>query len=748
MHLVRVSTCNLDQWALDWSGNMDRILESIRVAKSQGSRYRVGPELEVSGYGCEDHFLESDTIDHAWSSLSRILCMTVTHAEAYGDILIDLGMPLLHRGVRYNSRVFILNGRILFIRPKLYLADDGNYREGRWFTPYADSCSAGLEAFHLPPAVKAMLRVNAADLYASEDDFNPIPFGMGVLACSDATLACETCEELFTPTSPHIALSHDGVDIVSNGSGSHHQLRKLHTRMDLMRGATSRCGGVYLYSNQQGCDGGRLYYDGCAAVLVNGECVAQGAQFSVTDVEVVTATVDVDDVRSYRAAIASRGQQATRTPPLPRVHVAFALGVADPVLALASPPRPVSYLTPEAEIASGPACWLWDFLRRSGASGFFLPLSGGADSAATCTLVGIMCHLVMRAVESGDPRVIRDVKRVTRRDTLPASPAALANMIMHTCYMGTRHSSEDTRGRAAALAEQVGAYHLNSGIDDMCDAVMAVFMATFGSSTPGMRVPRFASAGGTRAEDLALQNVQARLRMVLAYLLAQLLPWVRSGCSASGAGFLLVLGSANVDEALRGYMTKYDCSSADINPIGGIAKGDLKRFLLYAADVFGYSSLKSIVGAPPTAELQPAVVDASGAVVHQLDEVDMGMTYEELGAFGRLRKQSRCGPLSMYLKLRREWTHLTPAVVAEKVKRFFVYYSINRHKCTTLTPAYHAESYSPDDNRFDLRPFLYPTDWAVPFQAIDADVAEYERATRATAASGASAAAHTSGSAV
>ena len=33
-------------------------------------------------------------------------------------------------------------------------------------------------------------------------------------------------------------------------------------------------------------------------------------------------------------------------------------------------------------------------------------------------------------------------------------------------------------------------------------------------------------------------------------------------------GYLLVLGSANVDESLRGYMTKYDCSSADINPIG------------------------------------------------------------------------------------------------------------------------------------------------------------------------------------
>lgn len=45
-----------------------------------------------------------------------------------------------------------------------------------------------------------------------------------------------------------------------------------------------------------------------------------------------------------------------------------------------------------------------------------------------------------------------------------------------------------------------------------------------------------------------------------------------------------MLGSANVDEALRGYMTKYDCSSADINPIGGFSKSDLKKFLVLAKD--------------------------------------------------------------------------------------------------------------------------------------------------------------------
>jgi hypothetical protein len=34
--------------------------------------------------------------------------------------------------------------------------------------------------------------------------------------------------------------------------------------------------------------------------------------------------------------------------------------------------------------------------------------------------------------------------------------------------------------------------------------------------------------------------------------------------------------------------------------------------------------------------------------VKQLDEVDMGMTYEELSVYGRLRKIFRCGPVSMF----------------------------------------------------------------------------------------------------
>jgi hypothetical protein len=56
---------------------------------------------------------------------------------------------------------------------------------------------------------------------------------------------------------------------------------------------------------------------------------------------------------------------------------------------------------------------------------------------------------------------------------------------------------------------------------------------------------------------------------------------------------------------------------------------------------------------------------------------------------------------------------------AVQVKYFFKFYAINRHKTTVLTPSYHAENYSPDDNRFDHRQFLYNYAWPWQFKRID-----------------------------
>ena len=266
---------------------------------------------------------------------------------------------------------------------------------------------------------------------------------------------------------------------------------------------------------QRGCDGGRLYYDGCACIVLNGEVLAQGSQFSLRDVEVVTATVDLEAVRSMRSTFAARSRQAERQGPserIPRIEARdFALGASvlpprakaaggkaaggkaaggaerkrglDEAAAHGIPaptaPTKVRIHTPEEEIGLGPACWLWDYLRRSGAGGYFLPLSGGADSSSTATIVGLMCqqvrgltgtptptptptltrnpdpnpdpnrnpslnpnpdpgpgpNQVVAAVAAGDEQVLQDVRKVTRLgdDYVPIDPRQLCGLLLHTC---------------------------------------------------------------------------------------------------------------------------------------------------------------------------------------------------------------------------------------------------------------------------------------------------------------------------
>ncbi|KUJ17506.1 glutamine-dependent NAD(+) synthetase-like protein [Mollisia scopiformis] len=695
--LVTLATCSLNQFALDFEGNARRILESIRQAKAAGASLRIGPELEITGYGCLDHFLEADTTTQAWEALAMILANPVCE-----DILIDIGMPVWHKNVLYNCRIISYNKEILLIRPKLHLANDGNYREMRYFTPWKGETI--VEDFYLPPAIEK--------LTAGQ---RKCRIGDALIQTRDTCLGTETCEELFTPRSPGSGAGLDGCEIISNSSGSHHELRKLNTRVDLIRQETLRSGGIYLYSNQQGCDGDRLYYDGSAMIIVNGRIVAQGSQFSLSDVEVVTATVDLEDVRSYRS-IKSRAMQASHQKAYERVEVELRLSNDSDDFDFDLKPSPeisAKFLLPEEEIAYGPACWLWDYLRRSNQAGFFLPLSGGIDSCATAILVHSMCRLVFKdAVEKKDPQVLKDLLRIAGEPATsswrPKNPQEIATKIFHTAYLGMEtNSSADTRSRAKELASDLGSYHLDLNIDTCYNAVVALF------TTVTNFVPKYKMYGGTPATNLALQNIQARLRMVLSYLFAQLLPTVRGRNAKnpdnSNPGGLLVLGSANVDESLRGYLTKYDCSSADINPIGGISKTDLKRFILWSSTNFQLPILQSFIDAPPTAELEPITADYT-----QSDEADMSMSYAELSVYGTLRKTYKLGPYSMWSRLTHQWgDKLSPQQVYEKVRTFFWFYGINRHKMTTITPSYHAENYSPDDNRFDLRPFLYPGwDWA------------------------------------
>lgn len=145
-------------------------------------------------------------------------------------------------------------------------------------------------------------------------------------------------------------MSLDGVEVFFNGSGSHYIVKKLHKRVELVQSATAKCGGVYVFSNCKGCDGGRVYFDGACMVSVNGEFVSQGKQFSLTEVDVDIATVDLDDGVSFRGSIGSRGPQAQHVESYPRTHLP--IYVCNTVLPI-SEPIEIKYFTVEEEIMLG-----------------------------------------------------------------------------------------------------------------------------------------------------------------------------------------------------------------------------------------------------------------------------------------------------------------------------------------------------------------------------------------------------------
>lgn len=114
----------------------------------------------------------------------------------------QLGVPPSHHASQPSpvprSRVFLCNGRVVLVRPKLAMANDGNYREGRWFSPWDEA--RGLEELPLPGRVASVCRGGQ----------RTAPIGHAVVRARDASVGVETCEELFAPLSPHVRLALNG----------------------------------------------------------------------------------------------------------------------------------------------------------------------------------------------------------------------------------------------------------------------------------------------------------------------------------------------------------------------------------------------------------------------------------------------------------------------------------------------------------------------------------------------------------
>jgi NAD+ synthase (glutamine-hydrolysing) len=311
---------------------------------------------------------------------------------------------------------------------------------------------------------------------------------------------------------------------------------------------------------------------------------------------------------------------------------------------------------------------LWDYMRKSGSHGFVISLSGGADSAACAYLVQLM-------VLNG----IRDIGAVPFLRSIGLNPDELQgarvrdymSRILTCVYQGTENSSETTRTAARAVAEEIGAEYHVLDVQPVVDAYRGMISAALGCPLTWENA------------DVALQNIQARVRAPSVWMFANLKN-------------ALLVTTSNRSEASVGYCTMDGDTAGSLAPIGGIDKPFIREWL--ASRVKTSPALRLIIEQQPTAELRPA----SEA---QIDEKDL-MPYEVLDAAEKALVIGKKSPLEVYRTLRAMFPVYTRDDIRLWVERYFTLWCRNQWKRERFAPSLHLDDENLDPKTWCRFPIL------------------------------------------
>jgi NAD+ synthase (glutamine-hydrolysing) len=649
---VRVAAAALQTTPLDWRGNTARILAAIAEARGRGASVLCLPELCVSGYGCEDAF-------HAPFVLERAAEQTARIAEATAGMVVSVGLPVAVQKAVFNAVALLVDGRVAALVAKRSLAGDGIHYEPRWFKPWPEDVRAEVE---LPGA-------------------GPVPIGDLLVDVGGVRIGFEICEDAWVPHRPGADLAVRGVDLLLNASASHFAFGKQATRERFVLEGARAFGCAYVYSNLLGNEAGRVIYDGGAMIAADGKLLARGPRFSYRDHEVTDAVVDVVLARTRQAVVVGTqpdlvaGQRDT-------VAVPFAW----PDLRPAAPVTPARAAwegtahEKEEEFDRAIALGLFDYLRKSRSRGVVVSLSGGADSATVAVLVHDMVRHAFAQLGEREARARLGLGAPpSGPGDLPERARATVRELLLTLYQPTRNSGPVTRDAARAVAEGVGAEHHVVDVEEP----LAAYLER-GERALGRRLD-------WSTDDLALQNVQARVRGPSAWLLA----------NVRGA---LLVSTSNRSEAAVGYATMDGDTCGGLSPLAGVDKAFIRQWLRWREaegpeGIGPLPCLRAVNAQQPTAELRPPGSE-------QTDEGDL-MPYELLEAIEEAFIRDRLGPVECFERARvvfeGRWDR---ARLGAWVERFFVLFARNQWKRERYALSFHVDDASLDPKTWCRFPVL------------------------------------------
>ena len=457
------------------------------------------------------------------------------------------------------------------------------------------------------------------------------PFGDKTYIINDKKIGFEICEDAWVADRPACRLVEEKVDIILNPSASHFAMMKSIEREQKVISASKDFSCTYVFANQLGNEAGRIIYDGDAVIAHKGELVASTPLFSFNALELTWTDID------YSA------EQII----IKNVHGNHGIK--------------------EEQFVAATSLGLYDYLRKSNSQGFVLSLSGGADSS-TCLI--LLSEMIKRGVKAlGITRFLESIGYEDKQDTLE-SIEDINQLLITVAYQATDNSSAQTFDSAKSLAKSLNVRFHNWTINDEINHAQEVIESIVGRKLLW------------KTDDVVLQNIQARSRSPIIWMLANLQN-------------SLLITTSNRSEGSVGYATMDGDTSGSLAPIAGVSKPFIIHWLKWAQQNLAYPALSKVNKLVPTAELRP--INQS-----QSDEADL-MPYAVLNQIEGLFVQKHLSPLAVQAELAKT---LPADKAAQYVIKFFKLWSRNQWKRERMAPSFQLDDYNIDPRSWFRFPIL------------------------------------------
>ena len=240
----------------DTKYNAELILDMMKESTRQGAKIVVFPELCLTGYTCQDLFLQERLLQGAKDALMKLVKESTSL-----DAIFFVGLPFEILGKLYNVAAVFSHGEVLGLVPKSYLPNYNEFYEARHFVSGAELATEVV-----------------------------LPDGSCVPADRDLLFVCEQmpklrigvelCEDLWTPNPPSISHALAGASVLVNLSASNELTGKDSYRRELVSGQSARLLAAYIYASAgEGESTQDLVFSGHNIIAENGQILAESKRF-------------------------------------------------------------------------------------------------------------------------------------------------------------------------------------------------------------------------------------------------------------------------------------------------------------------------------------------------------------------------------------------------------------------------------------------------------------------------------------